>query len=131
LGEEPTENHMHLGRHEARIDEARLMVSQSEREALIRAEQICSDADQMLRDFVARCDIREREADSTLAEARAEAKRIRAEARVEVARLIRDAITLVDAAIADARTGQEGPEAENAGTTPTWVAHPAPKLRAI
>lgn len=122
---------MHLGRHEVRIEEARLVVSQSERENLLRAEQICSDADQMLRDFVARCDIREREADSTLAEARAEAKRIRAEARVEVARLIRDAITLVDAAIADARPDHDSTGGSETEASPTWVAHPAPKLMAI
>lgn len=124
------DNHMHRGRQEVNLEEARLMVSQSERDALLRAEQICADADKMLRDFVARCDIREREADSTLAEARAEAKRIRAEARTEVARLIRDAMTLVDAAIADSRSGRDGAPASDE-STPTWVAHPAPKLMAI
>ena len=125
------ENHYARGRHEVRIEEARLVVSQSEREALGRAEQICSDADRMLREFVARCDEREREADATLADARAEAKRIKAEARTEVARLVRDAITLVDAALADARIERDGAATVDAGPAPTWVAHPAPKLMAI
>lgn len=122
---------MHLGRHDVRIEQARLMVSQSEQENLLRAEQICSDADKMLRDFAARCDIREREADSTLAEARAEAKRIRAEARVEVARLIRDAITLVDAALADAHTDHHGSGDPDTEEAPTWATQPVPKLMAI
>jgi hypothetical protein len=119
------------GRHDVRLEEARLIVSQSEREALQRAEQICGDADQMLREFVARCDEREREADSTLVAARAEAKKIRSEARTEVARLIRDAITLVDAAIADARILRDGSGDDDEEPARTWVAHPAPKLMAI
>ena len=115
---------MHLGRHDVRLEEARLVVSQSERDALAEAEQICANADKMLREFVARCDVREREADETLALARAEAKRIKADARSEVARLIRDAITLVDAAIADARTS---PADHGAGgpASRMWIAHPA------
>jgi hypothetical protein len=125
------ENHYARGRHDVRLEEARLVVSESEREALLRAEQICSDADRMLREFVARCDEREREADSTLAEARAEAKKIKTEARTEVARLVRDAITLVDAAIADARVERGGRDALDGQAAPTWAAHPAPKLLAI
>lgn len=121
---------MHLGRHDVRLEAARRIVSQSEQESLLRAEQICSDADKMLRDFVARCDLREREADSVLAEARAEAKRIKAEARTEVARLIRDAMTLVDAALADARTDRES-DTDGAAASRTWAAHPAPTLMAI
>ena len=124
-------NHYAPASHDVRLEEARLIVSQSEREALLRAEQICADADKMLGEFVARCDEREREADSTLADARAEAKKIKAEARIEVARLIRDAITLVDAAIADARIEQGGPHEMDDDLAPTWVAHPAPKLMAI
>ena len=128
------EKHYARGRRDVSLEDARHIVSQSERDALLRAEQICFDADRMLREFVARCDEREREADSTLAEARAEAKRIKSEARIEVARLVRDAITLVDAAIADARSDarSEGDGGTADGElSPTWVAHPAPKLMAI
>ena len=94
---------MHLGRHDLTLEEARSIVGQAEREALMRAEEICGDAEKMLRECEARCDAREREADMARADARAEAGRIKAQARAEVARLVRDAITLVDSALTDAR----------------------------